>query len=61
MEQNCIQGMELNIRDYTIIKVAPATHHQDDIIYGASRGIKYSCMSLVGHSLNILVYEITLI
>ena len=46
--------MELSIRDYTIIKVVQATHHQGDIKYGISTGrygistgIQCSCMSLV--------------
>ena len=30
--------MALSIRDYTIIKVVQATHHQGDVIYGTSRG-----------------------
>ena len=39
--------MILSIRDYTIIKVVQATHHQGDVRYGSSWGIKYSCMSLM--------------
>ena len=42
------------MRDYTIIKVVQATHHQGDVKYGISTGrygistgIQCSCMSLV--------------
>ena len=39
--------MALSIRDYTIIKVVQATHHQGDVMYGISRGIECLCMSLL--------------
>ena len=39
--------MVLSIRDYTIIKVVQATHHQGDVRYDSSRGIQCSCMSLM--------------
>ena len=39
--------MVLTIRDYTIIKVVQATHHQGDVRYDSSRGIQCSCMSLM--------------
>ena len=39
--------MALSIRDYTIIKVVQATHHQDDVRYSISRGIQCSYMSLM--------------
>ena len=39
--------MALSIRDYTIIKVVQATHHQCDVRYGGTRGIQCSCMSLM--------------
>ena len=39
--------MALGVRDYTIIKVVQATHHQGDVRYGASRGIQCSWMSLI--------------
>ena len=39
--------MALSVRDYTIIKVVQATHHQGNVKYGISRGIQYSCMSLM--------------
>ena len=42
--------MALSIRDYTIIKVVQASHHQGDIRYGASRGIQCSCMSFMSVS-----------
>ena len=42
--------MALSVRDYTIIKVVQATHHQGDVRYGASRGIQCSCMSLISVS-----------
>ena len=35
------------MRDYTIIKVVQATHHQGDVRYGTSRGIQCSCLSLI--------------
>ena len=35
------------MRDYTIIKVVQATHHQGDVRYGISTGMQCSCMSLV--------------
>ena len=42
--------MALSVRDYTIIKVVQATHHQGDVRYGASRGIQCLCMSLISVS-----------
>ena len=49
-----IKQKDLNIcqyvRDYTLIKVAHASHHQGDVRYGASRGILCSCMSLISVS-----------
>ena len=42
--------MALILRDYTSIKVVQATYHQVNVIYGASYGIKCSCMSLVSVS-----------
>ena len=38
--------MSLRIRDYGLIKVVQAIHHQCDVRYGGSRGIQCSCMSL---------------
>ena len=38
--------MALSIKDYTIIKVVQATHHQDDVRYGISTGIQCLCISL---------------
>ena len=35
----CLKIMALSIRDYTIIKVVPTTHHQGDVRYGTNRGI----------------------
>ena len=35
------------MRDFTIIKVVLAIHHQVDVGYGTSRGIQCSCMSLI--------------
>ena len=32
--------MAVSIRDYTIIKVVQASHHQGDIRYGESRGTR---------------------
>ena len=43
--------MALSIRDYTIINVLQATHHQGNVRYGVSRGIECSSMSLVFASL----------
>ena len=40
----------LSIRDYTIIKVDQATHHQGDVRYGTTRGIECSCTSLISVS-----------
>ena len=37
--------MALSIKDYTIIKVAQATHSQIDVSYGSYRSIQCSCMS----------------
>ena len=42
--------MALSIRDYTIIKVVQACHHQGDIRYGASQGIQCSRMSFMSVS-----------
>ena len=42
--------MTLSIRDYTIIKVVQATHHQDDDRYGPPRGIQCSYMFLMSVS-----------
>ena len=39
--------MSLSIRDYTLIKVVQASHHQVDVRYGGSRVIQCSCMSLM--------------
>ena len=39
--------MTLRVRDYTIIKVVQATHHQGNVRYGTSSGIQCSCMSLM--------------
>ena len=39
--------MALSARDYTIIKVVQATHHQGNVKYGTSRGIQYSYMPLM--------------
>ena len=39
--------MALSIRDYTIMKVAQANHHQGDARYGKSRGMQCSCMSVI--------------
>ena len=40
----------LSIEDYTITKVVQANHHEDDVRYGISRGIQYSCVSLISLS-----------
>ena len=37
----------LSARDYIIIKVIQATHHQGAVKYGKSRGIQCSCMCLI--------------
>ena len=42
--------MALIIRDYVIFRLVQTTHHQGDVRYGASRGIQYSCMSLISVS-----------
>ena len=42
--------MAVSIRDYTIIKVVQASHHQGDIRYGESRGIQCSRMSFMSVS-----------
>ena len=47
--------MALSVRDYTIIKVVQATHHQGNVKYGISRGIQYSCMSLM--SINWILFR----
>ena len=39
--------MSLSIRDYTLIKVVQASHHQGDVRYGGSRVIQCLCMSLM--------------
>ena len=39
--------MALGIRDYTIIKVVQATHHQDDVRYDTFIGMQCPCGSLV--------------
>ena len=39
--------MALGIRDYMIIKVVWAIHHQGDVRYGTSRSKQGSCMSLI--------------
>ena len=39
--------MALRIRDYTILKVVQATHHQGDVRYCTFRGIQCSCISLM--------------
>ena len=43
-------ALSIHIRDYTIIKVAQASHYQGDIRYGASRGIPCSYMSFMSVS-----------
>ena len=42
--------MALSVRDYTIIKVVQATHHQGDVRYGASRFVQSSYISLISMS-----------
>ena len=37
--------MALTTKDYTIIKVVQATHHQVDVRYGTCRGIHCSYIS----------------
>ena len=39
--------MALSIKDYTIIKVPQAVHHQTDVRYGKSNGIPESCISVI--------------
>ena len=41
------EDMLLSIRDYTIITVVQASHHQGDVRYGASMVIQWLCMSLI--------------
>ena len=50
LKQKRFEDMSLSIRHYTLIKVIQATHHQDDVRYGASRGIQCLCMSLISVS-----------
>ena len=50
VEQKTFEHMSLSIRDYTLIKVVQASHHQGDVKYGVSRGIQCSCMSLISVS-----------
>ena len=50
------EDMSLSIRDYTIIKAVQASHHQVDVRCGASRGIQYSCMSLISVSQTLFQY-----
>ena len=42
-----MKKMALSSFDTRIMQVVQATHHQGDISYGMSRGIKCSCMSLM--------------
>ena len=46
--------MALSIKDYTIIKVLQAPHHQGDVRYVTTRGIQCSCMSLMSVSWTLL-------
>ena len=46
--------MELSMRDYTVINVVQATHHQGNVRYGTSRGILFSCLSLISLSWTLL-------
>ena len=46
----CLKIMELSMRDYTMIKVVQATHHQGDVRYGTSGSIQCSCMPLISLS-----------
>ena len=48
--------MKLSIRDYTIVRVVQATHHQGDVRYGASRGTECSCISLISVSWKLFKY-----
>ena len=50
IKQKRFEGMSLSIRDYTVIKVVQASHHQGDAKYGASMGIQCSCMLLISVS-----------
>ena len=38
------------MRDYKVINVVQATHHQGDVRYGTSSGIQFSCLSLISLS-----------
>ena len=53
IEENCVEGVALSTRDYTILKVVQATHNQGDIGYSVSRGIPCSCISLITVSLTL--------
>ena len=47
IEEKCAEGKALSTRDYIVLKVVQATHHQGDIRYVVFRGIQCSCMSLM--------------
>ena len=42
--------MLLSIRDYTLINVVQASHHEVYVRYGASMGMQCACMSLISVS-----------
>ena len=49
----CLKIMELSMRDYTIIRLVQATHHQGDVRHGTDMvhlGVQCSCMSLISLS-----------
>lgn len=48
IEEKGVEGMvTLSTRDYAMVKVVQATHHEGDVRYGVFRGIQCSCMSLI--------------
>ena len=47
IKQKPFEDTSLSIRDYTFIKEVQASHHQDDVRYGVSKGIQCSCKSLI--------------
>ena len=48
--------MSLNIGNYRLIKVVQASHHQGNVGYGASKGMQFSCMSLISVSWTLFKY-----
>ena len=47
------QDMSLSIRDYAIMKVVQASHHQGDVRYGASISMQCLCTSIISVSLTL--------